>query len=118
MYYPSHFPADFLPGEDYITRAYELYRIGTERARSIVRDRSRIRPYVQAFLMGRELSMEEAEYQRYLNVQLEGVLEAGGCGYTLWNNMNRYYMVNGRVSELNVREFDDCGEEALESPSS
>lgn len=118
MYYPSHFPSDFLPRDDYIERAYELYRTGTERARSIVSGRSRIRPYVQAFLMGRELSMEEPEYQRYLNRQLEGVLQAGGCGYTLWNNMNRYYMVNGRVSELNTREFDTCEEEPAETPSS
>ncbi len=33
------------------------------------------------------------EYTRYLEVQIEGVNEAGGSGYTMWNNSNRYYMV-------------------------
>lgn len=116
MYYPSHFPSNFLPREDYIQRAYELYKIGTERAQQIVAGKSHIRPYVQAFLMGSELSMEELEYQTYLNRQIEGILSAGGCGYTLWNNMNRYYMVNGRLTELNTRSSDSCEEGAEAQP--
>ncbi len=103
MYYPSHFPYRFLQQEDYIDRAFELYRIGTQRAQKIAGSGTSIRPYVQAFLMGHELSMKEPEYFSYLNHQLEGILQAKGGGYTLWNNMNRYYMVNGRVSELNRR---------------
>ena len=101
MYYPSHFPFRFLSQDDYIDRAFELYRRGTARAQRIVGRGTSIRPYVQAFLMGHELSMEEPEYFNYLNRQLEGILQAEGSGYTLWNNMNKYYMVNGRVSELN-----------------
>lgn len=118
MYYPSHFPYDFLRNDNYIHRAYDLYTIGTERARKITEDRSQIRPYVQAFLMGHELSMEEQEYNRYLNRQLEGLIEAGGCGYTLWNNMNRYYMVNERVAELNGVHADKCRYERTGVPDS
>jgi hypothetical protein len=101
MYYPSHFPSSFLPELSYIERAYRIYNEGTSRARTITEGRSSIRPYVQAFLMGGELSMEQHEYERYLNRQIEGTYRGGGSGYTLWNNMNRYYMVNSRVAALN-----------------
>ncbi len=101
MFYPSHFPSSFLPELSYIERAYRIYREGTSRARSITEGRSSIRPYVQAFLMGGELSMEQHEYERYLTRQIEGTYHGGGSGYTLWNNMNRYYMVNSRVGALN-----------------
>ena len=112
MYYPSHFPDQFLSQDNYIERAFELYKKGTQRAQLIVGTGTSIRPYVQAFLMGHELSMEEAEYHSYLNRQLEGILQAEGGGYTLWNNMNKYYMVNGRVSELNrwMLELEEVGE--------
>ena len=59
----------------------------------ITKNRALIRPYVQAFLIGKELNMEYDEYTRYLEVQIEGIKEAGGSGYTMWNNSNRYYMV-------------------------
>jgi len=111
MYYPSHFPGSFLKQEDYIDRAFELYKRGTERARRIAGESSHIRPYVQAFLIGGELSMEEDEYELYLNRQLEGIRDAGGCGYTLWNNSNRYYMVNGKVLQLNAEVLESCSEE-------
>jgi len=107
MYYPSHFPSSFLSDLEYVERAFRIYSEGTERARIITEGRSRIRPYVQAFLMGRELAMEEPEYHRYLNRQIEGTYLGGGSGYTLWNNMNRYYMVNGRVSVLNGKQSED-----------
>ena len=112
MYYPSHFPHQFLSQDNYIERAFELYKKGTQRAQLIVGTGTSIRPYVQAFLMGHELSMGEAEYHSYLNHQLEGILQAEGGGYTLWNNMNKYYMVNGRVSELNrwMLELEEVGE--------
>jgi len=112
MYYPSHFPDQFLSQDNYIERAFELYKKGTQRAQLIVGTGTSIRPYVQAFLMGHELSMGEAEYHSYLNHQLEGILQAEGGGYTLWNNMNKYYMVNGRVSELNrwMLELEEVGE--------
>jgi len=109
MYYPSHFPYRFLSQDDYINRAFELYKIGTQRAQRLAGSGTSIRPYVQAFLMGHELKMEEPEYFSYLNRQLEGILHAEGGGYTLWNNMNKYYMVNGRVSELNRKLLNPDG---------
>lgn len=94
MYYPSHFPSSFLSGMDYLDRAKYIYSEGTRRAGIITRNRALIRPYVQAFLIGKELNMEYEEYTRYLEVQIEGLIETGGSGYTMWNNSNRYYMVS------------------------
>ena len=93
MFYPSHFPNDFLSDRSYLERAYAIYERGVRRARHLVQGRSYIRPYVQAFLIGGELRMEEEEYSRYLTRQLEGNRTAGGAGFTLWNASNRYYMV-------------------------
>jgi hypothetical protein len=93
MYYPSHFPASFLDNLEYLERAKYIYSEGTRRARIITENRSLIRPYVQAFLIGKELKMEYEEYTSYLDLQIEGVIEADGSGYTMWNNSNRYYMV-------------------------
>lgn len=93
MYYPSHFDSRFLGDEDFFTRAREIYRVGSRRARQIVNDRALIRPYVQAFLIGAELRFEEPEYSRYLTEQIEGSLAAGTEGFMLWNFSGRYYMV-------------------------
>ena len=93
MFYPSHFPNDFLSDRSYLERAHDIYEKGVRRARHLVQGRSYIRPYVQAFLIGGELRMEEEEYGRYLRLQLEGNRTAGGTGFTLWNASNRYYMV-------------------------
>ncbi len=93
MFYPSHFPSDFKPDDDYLAWAEMLYRTGTGRARTITRNRVVIRPYVQAFLMGKELSMEKEEYTEYLQRELKGAREGGASGFTLWNNSNRYYML-------------------------
>ena len=93
MYYPSHFPSSFMNNMEYLERAKYIYSEGTRRARIITENRSLIRPYVQAFLIGKELKMEYEEYTSYLDLQIEGVEEAGGSGYTMWNNSNRYYMV-------------------------
>ena len=93
MYYPSHFPDHFLSDRSYLDRAYVIYERGVRRARRLARGRSFIRPYVQAFLIGGELNMDEEEYGRYLTLQLEGTRTAGAAGFTLWNASNRYYMV-------------------------
>ena len=93
MFYPSHFPHDFLGDRSYLERAHDIYEKGVRRARHLVQGRSYIRPYVQAFLIGGELRMEEEEYGRYLTLQLQGNRTAGGTGFTLWNASNRYYMV-------------------------
>ncbi|MDA3941499.1 MAG: hypothetical protein PF693_19705 [Spirochaetia bacterium] len=93
MYYPSHFPGTFMNNLEYLERAKYIYSEGTRRSKIITENRSLIRPYVQAFLIGKELQMEYDEYTSYLNLQIEGVEEAGGSGYTMWNSSNRYYMV-------------------------
>ncbi len=93
MFYPSHFPGSFMDNMEYLERAKYIYNEGTRRARIITENRSLIRPYVQAFLIGKELEMEYEEYTSYLDLQIEGINEAGGSGYTMWNNSNRYYMV-------------------------
>lgn len=98
MFYPSHFPAAFLPGLDYLERAERIYYEGTTRASSIINGQSIIRPYVQAFLLGKELKMNAATYSNYLLKQVEGTLAAPSSGFTLWNNSNRYYMVKKPLS--------------------
>ncbi len=94
MFYPSHFPGSFKPDQDYIRWAQMLYRTGTRRALKIIKGRALIRPYVQAFLIGKELDMEKDEYTLYLDSELKGAREGGASGFTLWNNSNRYYMLD------------------------
>ncbi len=93
MYYPSHFPRRFLPHHGYLERARVIYERGVRRAQRLVQGRSYVRPYVQAFLIGGELNMNEQEYGRYLAQQLAGSRKGGASGFTLWNASNRYYMV-------------------------
>jgi hypothetical protein len=93
MYYPSHFPRDFISDLPYLERAKLIYREGSERSAMIAGGRSLIRPYVQAFLIGGELSMEQQEYSRYLLEQLQGSRAGNASGFTLWNMSNKYYMV-------------------------
>ena len=107
MFYPSHFPDHFLGDRSYVERAYDIYESGVRRAQRMVQGRAHIRPYVQAFLIGRELRMEEEEYSRYLLRQLDGNRAAAGSGFTLWNASNRYYMVTEPLQPY----FDTRGEE-------
>ena len=99
MYYPSHFDSRFLGDRDFYRRARDIYRVGSERARIITQDAALIRPYVQAFLIGRELRLEEPEYSRYLTEQIEGSLASGTEGFLLWNFSGRYYMVVDSLRE-------------------
>lgn len=100
MYYPSHFPGEFLKDLPYLDRAEEIYREGTKRSSRIVGNRSLIRPYIQAFLMGKELDMDDDEYAMYLNVQVKGSEESNTSGFSLWNASNRYYMVNDSFTDF------------------
>jgi len=93
MFYPSHFPRDFMKEEPYLERGRKIYEEGTSRAALMVGSRSIVRPYVQAFLIGGELAMGPAEYSQYLTNQIEGTLAAPSSGLTLWNASNHYYMV-------------------------
>jgi len=100
MYYPSHFPGEFMKHLPYLERAEEIYREGTRRSARIVGNRSLIRPYIQAFLMGSELKMEDEEYAMYLNLQVKGSEESDSSGFSLWNASNRYYMVNDSFTDF------------------
>jgi hypothetical protein len=93
MFYPSHFPRDFLGTMDYLPRAEYIYEEGTRRSAYIVEGRSVIRPYVQAFRIGGETSFTPAVYSTYLLNQVHGTLSGAGSGFTLWNASNDYYMV-------------------------
>jgi hypothetical protein len=93
MFYPSHFPRDFLGSMDYMPRAKYIYEEGTKRSAYIVEGRSIIRPYIQAFRIGGELAFTPPVYSTYLLNQVKGSLEGAGSGFTLWNASNDYYMV-------------------------
>jgi hypothetical protein len=92
MFYPSHFPRDFLGSMEYIPRARFIYEEGSRRAARIVEGRSLIRPYVQAFRIGGELRFTPAVYTSYLANQVQGAMQGGSSGFTLWNAANDYYM--------------------------
>jgi hypothetical protein len=93
MFYPSHFPRDFLGSMAYLPRAEYIYQEGTRRSAYIVEGRSIIRPYVQAFRIGGELNFTPQVYTTYLVNQVEGTLRGAARGFTLWNASNDYYMV-------------------------
>lgn len=93
MLYPSHFAERFLGTIPYLERAEAIYENGSSRAQQIADDRALIRPYVQAFLIGGELEMEESEYKEYLQRQIIGARQGSAAGYLLWNYSGRYYMV-------------------------
>ena len=94
MFYPSHFPRDFLASLSYVDdRARYLYREGSNRATGIVDGRALIRPYVQAFRIGGETAFSNATTGLYLVSQLQGTLGSAASGFTLWNASNDYYMV-------------------------
>ena len=103
MFYPSHFPRDFLKEMEYLPRAKRLYQEGAQRAASIVDRRSLVRPYVQAFLIGGELAFSIPTYSQYLMNQIEGALESPASGFTLWNASNRYYMVKESLKPILAR---------------
>ena len=94
MFYPSHFPRDFLGSLSYVDeRARTIYRDGSNRAVGIVDGRCLIRPFVQAFRIGGETSFSTATTSTYLVSQVQGALASAASGFTLWNASNDYYMV-------------------------
>lgn len=101
MFYPSHFPSNFMKGYTYAERASQIYFEGTARSHNIAEQRLLVRPYVQAFLLGNESKMTAPSYTNYLNKQIEGIFKSGeGSGYLLWNNSNNYYMVNPAMPNI------------------
>ncbi|WKC74996.2 putative glycoside hydrolase [Borreliella yangtzensis] len=100
MFYPSHYTNDFLSSNSYYTkRAYRIYKEGSDRAFMFSLDGVVIRPYVQAFLLGKEKFVDDEIYLKYLKFQLKGVKESLSSGFSLWNASNVYYMVKGSLKE-------------------
>lgn len=104
MFYPSHFPSNFLPEFDYLERARRIYLDGTNRAYAITGGKSVVRPYIQAFRLGRELNMTPPVYTDYLLRQIQGNLATNSPGFTLWDYSNRYYMVTKPVETFLNRQ--------------
>ncbi len=94
MMYPSHYALDFLSPMRYFDRASYIYEVGTQRSRMITGNRSLIRPYVQAFLIGTETRWEDPQFIDYLNRQVSSSIKGGASGLTMWNNLGNYYMVD------------------------
>ncbi|AWG42556.1 hypothetical protein CR532_00825 [Candidatus Borreliella tachyglossi] len=101
MFYPSHYTDDFLKNDlYYTTRAYKIYKEGSNRAFVFSSNKAVIRPYVQAFLLGKERGVSMEVYSGYLSHQLRGIKESLGSGFSLWNASNSYYMVKHDLSEF------------------
>ncbi|WP_174220828.1 putative glycoside hydrolase [Borrelia turcica] len=101
MFYPSHYTNDFLNNElYYTTRAYKIYKEGSNRAAVFSFNKTIIRPYVQAFLLGQERYVSKEIYLGYFSNQLRGIKESLGNGFSLWNASNIYYMVKNDLSEF------------------
>ena len=99
MFYPSHYTNAFLKNElYYTTRAYKIYKEGSNRASIFSSGRVIIRPYVQAFLLGQERRVSKEVYLDYLFHQLRGIKESLGNGFSLWNASNIYYMIKTNLS--------------------
>jgi len=84
----------------YLPRAKYIYEEGTRRSAYIVEGRSVIRPYVQSFRIGGELSFGPSVYSTYLVNQVQGSIAGAGSGFTLWNASNDYYMVRVQLGAL------------------
>lgn len=90
----------FCPSNSYYTkRAYKIYKEGSDRAFMFSLDGVVIRPYVQAFLLGKERFVDDEVYLNYLKFQLKGVKESLGSGFSLWNASNVYYMIKSNLKE-------------------
>jgi len=95
MYYPSHFEQDFLAQHPAELRTYRIYYLGTLRTARIARGQVVVRPWVQAFYLN--VSYDRRYYDGplgtavdYVRRQIEGTRNAGGPGFTHWNNIGRY----------------------------
>ena len=79
MFYPSHFPRDFLGSMEYLDdRAGYIYQDGSNRAAWHRRGRSLIRPYVQAFRIGGETCFSAATTSTYLMNQVQRIARERG----------------------------------------
>lgn len=89
MFYPSHFEQTFLNYPPAADRTYRIYYYGTFRNTVICRNRSIIRPWVQAFYLN--VSYDRLYYDAdYIQKQIFGVRDSVDHGYMYWNNSGDY----------------------------
>lgn len=89
MYYPSHFEQGFLAQSPAEERPWRIYNIGTWRNYYIARGEVLVRPFVQAFYLN--VSYDRKYYgPEYINLQVQGLREAGNPGLSYWNNSGQY----------------------------
>jgi len=89
MFYPSHFEQAFMAQAPAGLRPYRIYKLGTLRNETIARDRTLIRPYVQAFYL--DVSYDRIYYgTHYVEEEVRGVRDGANQGMTFWNNSGRY----------------------------
>ncbi|HWP68410.1 MAG TPA: putative glycoside hydrolase, partial [Rectinemataceae bacterium] len=89
MLYPSHFEQAFMAQAPAELRPYRIYKLGTLRNKAIARDKTLVRPYVQAFYL--DVSYDRTYYgTRYVDDEVRGVRDGANQGMTFWNNSGRY----------------------------
>ncbi|EPF26781.1 hypothetical protein HMPREF1221_00967 [Treponema socranskii subsp. paredis ATCC 35535] len=89
MFYPNHFEHEFMNRAPYADRTYRIYYYGTFRASVMTRNRTIIRPWVQAFRLN--VSYDRQYYgTEYVQKQIFGVRDSVDRGYLYWNNLGAY----------------------------
>lgn len=89
MYYPSHFPQEFMAQDPTELRPWRIYYYGTYRNWMIGHKQVTIRPYVQAFHIN--VSYDRKYYGvDYIKNEILGVKQALGEGYIYWNAGAQY----------------------------
>jgi hypothetical protein len=98
MFYPSHFEQIFLNYSPAEERPYRIYFYGTYRNSVIARNKSVIRPWVQAFKL--KVSYDLKYYNSdYVRREIFGIRDSVDRGYMYWNNMGNYETVSPDVGD-------------------
>jgi len=85
MLYPSHFSRDFKNEETEMWRNYWIYFDSVNEAFATLPDRVKVIPFVQGF------EYRAQNYDAgYVFTQINGVLQAGGDGFMIWNARSDY----------------------------
>lgn len=93
MFYPSHFEQKFLNYEPWSERTYRIYYYGTYRNTVMARNRSIVRPWVQAFYLN--VSYDRTYYNKdYVIKQVYGARDSVDNGYMYWNNSGDYSYIS------------------------
>ena len=98
MFYPSHFEQKFLNYEPVAERAYRIYYYGTYRNTVMARNRSIVRPWVQAFYLN--VSYDRQYYNKdYVLQEIYGTRDSVDHGYMYWNNSGDYSYISPDVGD-------------------